>query len=70
MALAQVVYQIATDADFAAHMRSDPEGTLQERGWLLSKEEVAFLMTVLRREAQEIGRIMHLAKPTATSWLF
>jgi hypothetical protein len=52
MALAQVVYQISTDADFAAHMRNDPEGALEERGWRLSKEELSFLVASLFRKSQ------------------
>jgi hypothetical protein len=52
MALAQVVYRISTDADFAAHMRSDPEGALEERGWRLSKEELSFLLAGLFRKSQ------------------
>lgn len=52
MALAQVVYRISTDADFAAQMRSDPESALKERGWLLSKEELSFLLAGLFRKSQ------------------
>ena len=52
MALAQVVYRISTDADFAALMRTDPEGTLEERGWRLSKEELSFLLAGLFRKSQ------------------
>ena len=49
MTLAQVVYKISTDADFAAQWRTDPEATLAQRGIKLSKEEQAFLMTGLKR---------------------
>jgi hypothetical protein len=52
MALAQVVYRISTDADFAAHMRLDPESALEERGWRLSKEELSFLLAGLFRKSQ------------------
>ena len=60
MALAQVVYQISTDKDFAVRMQSDPERALGERGWSLSKEEVAFLLSTLRRNTEhiEIGQIV------------
>jgi hypothetical protein len=51
MALAQVVYQISTDADFASQLRSNPERTLQKKGWSLSKEEIAFLVSALTRKA-------------------
>lgn len=60
MALAQVVYQISTDKDFASHMQSDPQGALDAQGWTLSKEEVAFLLSTLRRNTggTEIRRIV------------
>jgi len=51
MALAQVVYRISTDADFAAQMRNDPEGALNARGWWLSKEELSFLVAGLFRKS-------------------
>ena len=43
MALAQVAYQISRDTDFASRLRIDPEGTLAEKGFELSREELAFL---------------------------
>ena len=68
MALAQVVYQISTDKDFASRMQSDPQGALDARGWSLSKEEIAFLLSTFRSntERTEISRIV---KPLlARSW--
>jgi hypothetical protein len=66
MALAQVVYQISTDANFASRMRSDPERALEERGWSLSKEELAFLWSALTKKGTG-KEILSLArtKPTA-----
>ena len=60
MALAQVVYQISTDKDFASRMQSDPQGALDSQGWSLTKEEVAFLLSTLMRntERTEIRRIV------------
>ena len=60
MALAQVVYQISTDKDFASRMQSDPHGALDEQGWFLSKEEIAFLLSTLRSntERSEIRRMV------------
>ena len=60
MALAQVVYQISTDKDFASRMQSDPKSALDARGWSLSKEEIAFLLSTLRSntERTEIRRIV------------
>ena len=57
MALAQVVYRISTDADFAALMRTDPEGALEERGWRLSKEELSFLLAGLFRKSQNEDQV-------------
>lgn len=53
MTLAQVVYNMSTDTDFAARMRSDPESALAERGLKLSKEEQAFLSKGLTRETEK-----------------
>ena len=60
MALAQVVYQISTDKEFASRMQADPQGALNERGWSLSKEEIAFLLSTLRSSSDrtEIRRIV------------
>jgi hypothetical protein len=53
MTLAQVVYNMSTDMDFAARMRTDPESALAERGLKLSKEEQAFLSKGLTRESEK-----------------
>jgi len=64
MALAQVVYQISTDADFATQLRSNPESALEKQGWSLSKEEIAFLVSALTRKAD--GKDSHpIDKPEA-----
>jgi hypothetical protein len=49
MTLAQVVYRISTDSDFAARLQADPESALQEKNFQLTKEEHAFLANALRR---------------------
>jgi len=53
MALAQVVYHISRDTDFAAHMHTDPEGALAKRGFRLSKEELAFLTRGIFRTSRD-----------------
>jgi hypothetical protein len=53
MALAQVVYTISTDADFAARMRSDPESALEERGLRLGTEELALLVDAIKKSGQK-----------------
>lgn len=55
MTLAQVVYQISTDSDFAAKMKTDPESALAEKGLQLSKEEQAFLSRGLTRGTHADG---------------
>lgn len=62
MALAQVVYQISTDKDFALQMRSNPQVALEKRGWSLSKEEIAFLLSTLRSNTERT-EIRRLVKP-------
>jgi hypothetical protein len=59
MALAQVVYQISTDKNFASQLQTDPEQALSTHGWSLSKEEIAFLLSTLKgRQRTEIRRIV------------
>ena len=60
MALAQVVYQISTDKDFASRLQTDPQGALDAQGWSLSKEEIAFLLSTLRSntERTEFRRVV------------
>ena len=68
MALAQVVYQISTDADFATQLRSNPESALKKQGWSLSKEEIAFLVSALTRKVDGQER-RPIDKPDARwSW--
>jgi hypothetical protein len=67
MALAQVVYHISRDSDFAAQLRTDPEGALAGRGFSLSKEELAFLTKGLFRTTREKVDLKDLAAK-ATGW--
>jgi hypothetical protein len=53
MTLAQVVYNISTDAEFATQWKSDPEAALANRGLMLSQQEKAFLTRGLNRHSQE-----------------
>jgi uncharacterized membrane protein len=55
MTLAQVVYRLSSDDDFAARMRTDPETALAEKGFILSKEEKAFLAKGLSRGSHADG---------------
>ena len=48
MTLAQVVYNISNDQEFAEMWQSDPETALANRGLKLSKEEKAFLVMGLK----------------------
>jgi hypothetical protein len=60
MTLAQVVYQLSTDSEFAARMQTDPEGALAEKGIQLSYEEKAFLTRGLRRSTQSDGNLISM----------
>ena len=68
MTLAQVVYQMSNDPDFAAQLLASPEATLAKYGLRLSKEEIAFLLTAHRREDQTRTRIAALAQTHASNW--
>ena len=50
MTLAQVVYNISTDNEFAKMWNTDPEAALAQRGLKLSREEMAFLSRGLQRK--------------------
>jgi hypothetical protein len=69
MSLAQVVYNISNDADFAALWRSDPDTALAKRGLKLSKEEQAFLSKGLHRGSSD-GTKVRLSElmALATQW--
>ncbi len=66
MTLAQVVYQMSNDTDFASQLFSNPESTLELRGLKLSQEELAFLVTAHQRDDQP--RIVNLSDDLATRW--
>ncbi len=67
MSLAQVVYNMSTDNDFAAHFRRDPEAALAGRGFKLSREEFAFLSTGLTRNGRsDKVRLSDLAVKAST----
>ena len=68
MTLAQVVYQMSTDTDFASQLFSAPESTLDKRGLKLSKEELAFILTAHNRGEQEKMRIVALAAKKSAGW--
>jgi hypothetical protein len=67
MTLAQVVYQMSTDTDFASQLFSAPESTLDKRGFKLSREELAFILTAHRRGDEE-KKIVYLADTQAAGW--
>ena len=59
MSLAQVVYSISTDHDFAAQWNKDPEAALAGRGLKLSSEEMAFLLSVIYGDNHEANEDVH-----------
>jgi len=68
MTLAQVVYNMSTDRDFASQLFDNPDATLSKRGFKLSKEELAFLLNAHRRSEQDKMKIVALATDQAWSW--
>lgn len=68
MTLAQVVYNISTDSDFAAQWRMDPDAALAGKGLKLSQEEKAFLTSGLSRKSQDKMSIEELAVKAALNW--
>ena len=58
MSLAQVVYNMSTDNDFAARWDHDAEQALVEKGLQLSREELAFLKSGLKNgRSGKSGRV-------------
>ena len=68
MTLAQVVYQMSTDTDFASQLFASPESALSTRGFRLSKEELAFILTARTRGEQEKVDIRSLIEKKAGGW--
>ena len=68
MALAQVAYQISRDTDFASRLRIDPEGTLAEKGFELSREELAFLSRGLIGYSDEQVSLSGLIAKMRSGW--
>ena len=66
MTLAQVVYQMSNDTDFASQLFSNPESAVKSRGLKLSQEELAFLVTAHQRDDQP--RIVNLSEELGTGW--
>jgi len=58
MTLAQVVYNISTDNEFAKMWNTDPEAALAQRGLKLSREEMAFLSRGLHRKNSTQGTLV------------
>jgi hypothetical protein len=67
MTLAQVVYNISNDTDFASRWHSNPEAALAEKGLKLSKEEFAFLSKGLKRGGRESVSLQEVVK-LSSSW--
>ena len=65
MTLAQVVYNMSKDRDFASQLQSNPESALATRGYNLSKEELNFLLSTNR---QEKTQILNLAVEKTGAW--
>jgi hypothetical protein len=71
MSLAQVVYRITTDTDFAEQWRRNPEAALDGKGLMLSREELAFLRNGLTRSGFGSSNSVGLSELAlkARSWM-
>ena len=68
MTLAQVVYQMSNDTDFASELYSNPEAALAKRGLKLSRQEINFLVTARHRVEQQKLDVVSLADAPALNW--
>ena len=70
MSLAQVVYNISSDSDFAAAWHEDPKAALARKGYQLSPEEINFLSVGIKKSGREGGRRVNLAEivMAASNW--
>ena len=68
MTLAQVVYQMSTDEDFFAQILSDPDSALEKKGYKVSREELAFLVTAHNRGQNGKMGVVSLAEKSAARW--
>ena len=70
MSLAQVVYKITNDSDFAAKWLRNPEAALEGNGFHLTQEEYAFLAKGLRQVNNGNGQSVRLSELVleARSW--
>ena len=62
MSLAQVVYNMSTDNEFATQWDHDPETALVEKGLQLSQEELAFLSSGLKNGCGRDGGGVRLSE--------
>ena len=68
MTLAQVVYQMSTDTDFFSQLLSNPESALKKKGFELSQEELAFLLTAHNRAGRTNKHILNIADDRSGRW--
>ena len=68
MTLAQVVYKISNDTDFASELYTNPEAALAKRGLKISNEELAFLLTARHRVEQQKLDVVSLADVGNGTW--
>ena len=68
MTLAQVVYQMSNDSDFASELYSNPESALAQRGLKISNEELAFLLTARNRVEQQKLDVVSLSDVGNAAW--
>ena len=68
MTLAQVVYQMSSDTEFASELYSNPETALAKRGLKLSRQEVNFLVTARHRVEEHKLDVVSLTDAPTGRW--
>lgn len=63
MSLATATYLMSTDRSFAAHVVSNPEGTLASRGITLAADEMEALRQVISNS------VLHIEDLAAAGWM-
>jgi hypothetical protein len=68
MTLAQVVYQMSNDNDFASELYSNPQAALSKRGLKISNEELAFLLSARNRVETQKLDVVSLSDVGNAAW--
>jgi hypothetical protein len=68
MTLAQVVYQMSSDTEFASELYSNPEAALAKRGLKISNQEINFLLSARHRVEEHKLDVVSLTDAPTAKW--